>query len=185
MYKVSGTLPSRRLRRALWDSGFEELFFAIDHGIDVVSGKLEAMAMGDRVGRAGLDTISAENASRIVDVVDGGVAFGGGDALGFGILGRFDVDATGGTSRGTEKTGDTFFQAILIAVQYVNAAIARLKMDRLVRIILGGALSPKVAKGDAEASCQSRDRAANFFYDRSHIPGDPRDYLAEFSLPFH
>src|SRR5580704_13220795 len=73
--------------RGLWLTGFEELFFAIDHGIDVVGGELESMTMRDRVSGAGFDAISAKNATRIIDIVDGGVAFGGGDAIGFGIFG--------------------------------------------------------------------------------------------------
>ena len=162
---ASGSAASRRLCRPLWGSGLEEPFFAIDHGIDVIGGELEAVAVGNGVGGASLNAISAEDAARVIDVVDGSVAFGGGDAVGFGIFGGFDVDATRRTSRGTEKAGDAFFQAILVPLQDVDAAIAGLKMNRLVRIIFGGALSPKIAKGDTEAFRQGRDRAANFFED--------------------
>ena len=56
--------------RGLWLTGFEELFFAIDQGIDVVGGELESMTVRDRVGGAGFDAVSAENAARIIDVVD-------------------------------------------------------------------------------------------------------------------
>ena len=149
-------------------TGFKELFFAIDHGIDVVGGELESMTMRDRVSGAGFDAISAKNATRIIDIVDGGVAFGGGDAICFGIFGGLDIDAARGTGCGAKKAGDALLEAILIALQHVDATITRLKMHRLVGIIFGGRLSPKIAKGDAEALGQSRDRAADFF-DDCHI----------------
>ena len=162
--------PRRRLNgaRDLWRSGFEELFFAKDHGIDVVGGELESVAVGDRVRGAGFDAVSAKNAARIIDIVDAGVAFGGGDAIGFAIFGGFDIDAARGASCGTKKAGDALLEAILVALQNVDAAIARLKVHRLVGIIFGGRLSPKIAKGDAEALRESRDRAADFF-DDCHI----------------
>ena len=149
-------------------TGFEELFFAIDHGIDVVGGELESVTVGDRVCGAGFDAVSAKNATRIIDIVDSGVAFGGGDAIGFGIFGGLDIDATRGTGCGAKKAGDALLKAVLIALQNVDAAITRLKMDGLVGIIFGGRLSPKIAKGDAEALRESRDRVADFS-DDCHI----------------
>ena len=149
-------------------TGFEELFFAIDHGIDVVGGELESMTVRDRVGGAGFDAVSAKNAARIIDIVDGGVAFGGGDAICFGIFGGLDINAARGAGCGTKKARYALLESILIALQHVDAAIARLKMHGLVGIIFGGRLSPKIAKGDAEALRQSRDRVADFS-DDCHI----------------
>jgi len=155
-------------------TGFEELFFAIDHGIDVVGGELESMTMSDRVGGAGLDAVSTKNAARIIDIVDGGVAFGGGDAIGFGIFGGLDIDAARGAGCGAKKTGDALLESIFIALQDVDAAIARLKMHGLVRVIFRRRLSPKIAKGDAEALGQRRDCVADFSDDchilRIHLP---------------
>jgi hypothetical protein len=149
-------------------TGFEKLFFAIDHGIDVVGGELESMTMSNRVGGAGLDAVSAKNAARIIDVVDGGVAFGGGDAIGFCVFGGFDIDAARWTGGRAKKAGNALLESVLIALQDVDAAITRLKMHRLVGIIFGGRLSPKIAKGDAEALGQRRDRVADFS-DDCHI----------------
>ena len=56
--------------------GLEELFLAIDHGVDVVGREFETVAVGDGVGGAGLDAIAAENAARVIDVVDLGVTVG-------------------------------------------------------------------------------------------------------------
>src|SRR5437879_8417026 len=126
------------------------------------------MAVRDRVGGAGFHAISAEDAARIIDIVDAGVAFAGGDALRFRIIRRFDVDAVRRTGGGAEKAADAFFQAVFIALQNMDAAIARLKMYGLLRVVFGGRLSPEIAKGDAEAFGQSRNRAANFLSDRRH-----------------
>ena len=116
------------------------MLFAVDHRIDVVGGELEAVAVGDGVGGAGFDAIAAENAARIIDVVDRGVAIAGGDALIGRVLGGFDVNAARGACGGAQKTAYTFFEAIFIAMQHVNAAIARLKMNRLFGIIFGDGL---------------------------------------------
>jgi hypothetical protein len=149
---------------SFWRAAFEKLLFSIDHGVDVVGGELESMTVGDCVCGAGFDAVSAENAARIVDVVDRGVAFSGGDAIGFGIFGGFDVDAARGASCGAEKARDTFLESVFIALQNMDAAIARLKMHGLVGIILGRRLSPNIAKGDAEAPGKCRDRVADFSY---------------------
>ena len=150
------------LARDFWRSGFEEPFLAIDHGINIVGGELESVAVRDRVGRAGFDAVSAEDAPRIIDIVDAGVAFACRDALCFGIVGGFDIDTPGRTSRGTEKAANAFFETVFVTLQNVDTAIASLKMYGLLGIIFGGRLSPKVAKRDTEAFGQGRDRAANF-----------------------
>ena len=85
------------------------------------------MAMGDGVGGAGLDTVTAEYAAVVVDVVDLCVAFGRGDALFFGVLGCFDVNAVGGAGSSAEETGYTLFEALLIALELVFAAKALLE----------------------------------------------------------
>jgi phage-related protein len=54
--------------------------------------------------------------------------------MGIGIFRGFDVNAIRGAGRGTQKTADTFFQAIFVAMQHVNSAITRLKVYRLFGI---------------------------------------------------
>ncbi len=80
-------------------------------------GQLEAVAVGDGVGGAGLHAVAAEDAAVVVDVVDLGVALGGGDALLGGVFGGLDVDAVGGAGRGAEKAGHALFQAVLVALR--------------------------------------------------------------------
>src|SRR5207249_9516340 len=48
----------------------QQLLLAIDQICGVEGCKLESVTMGDRVGRARLDAVSAENATVIVDVVN-------------------------------------------------------------------------------------------------------------------
>ena len=79
----------------------EKLFFAINQRIDVVSGELKTMPVGNRIRRASLDTVTAENAARIIDVVNAGVSFPGGNPAGIGVFSSFDVDAIRRASRGT------------------------------------------------------------------------------------
>src|SRR6185437_10057188 len=66
--------------------GFEEFFFAINHGVDVVGSEFETVAVSDGVGGASFDAIAAKNAAGIVDVVDLGVAVGVGDAIVGGVF---------------------------------------------------------------------------------------------------
>ena len=105
----------------------QQVFLAHDEGGGVEAGEFEAVAVSDGVGGAGFDTVAAEDAAVVVDVVDLGVTFGRGDALFFGVFGGFDVDAVGGTSRGAQEAGDTFFEALLVALKLVLAAETFLK----------------------------------------------------------
>jgi len=148
------------------DGGFfEQLFFAVDHGIDVGGGQLEAVTVGDGVRGAGFDAVAAKDAARIIDVVDAGVAFTGGDSLDVSIFGGFDVDATGGASRGAEEAADTFFQPIFVAVKDVDAAVAGLEMDGFFGIIFGDGLAKHIAERHAKALYERDNSFAGFFDD--------------------
>lgn len=148
--------------------GFEEFFLAINHGVDVVGSEFEAVPVGDGVGGASLDAIAAENAAGIIDVVDLGVTVGVGDAIVGGVFGGFDVNAIRGTRGGAKKTGDAFFEAVLVALQHVDSAIARLKMDGLGGIILRGGLLPHGDERHLEALVENDESAEEFSNDRCH-----------------
>jgi hypothetical protein len=148
--------------------GFEELFLAIDHGVDVVGGELEAVSVSDGVGGAGFDAIAAENAAGVVDVVDLGVTVGVGDAVFGGVLGGFDVNALRGASGGAKEAGDTLFESVFVALKDVNAAVARLKMDGLVRIVLRGGFAQHGHESDFEALVENFEGAEEFCDDGCH-----------------
>ncbi len=106
----------------------EEIFFAHDKGRGIETGEFEAMAMRDGVGGTGFDAVAAEDAPVVVDVVDLGVALGGGDANFFGVLRGFDVNAIRRAGGGAEEAGHTLLKAVLVALQLVLAAEALFKL---------------------------------------------------------
>ncbi len=108
--------------------GNEKIFLAHDESGGVEAGQFEAVSVGDGVGGAGLDTVAAEDAAVVVDVVDLGVTLGRGDALFFGVLGGFDVDAVRGAGGGAEEAGDTLLEAVFVALELVLAAEALLEL---------------------------------------------------------
>src|SRR5579859_4606427 len=112
--------------------GHQQSFFAIDQIAGVERGQLEAVAVCNGVSGAGLNAIAAENAAVVVDVIDLGVALGAADALFFGIVGRFNVNAVGRARGRTQETGHAFFQTVLIALQLVQSAETLLKNRALI-----------------------------------------------------
>ena len=148
--------------------GFEKLFFAVDHGVDVVGSEFEAVAVSDGVSGAGFDAIAAEDAAGVVDVVDLGVTVGVGDSIFGGVFGSFDIDALRGAGSGAEEAGDAFLEAVFVALENVNAAVARLEMHGLDGIVLGGGLFEHVDERDFEALVENDERAAEFFDDGCH-----------------
>src|SRR5262249_32997876 len=90
--------------RRLFGSGFQfaghagsersqQLLFAIDKIRRVEGGEFEAVSVSDCVGRTGFNTVSAEDAAVVVDVVNRGVALGAADAILCGVLGSLDINA--------------------------------------------------------------------------------------------
>ena len=149
----------------------EKLFFAIDQGINVVCSELKAVSVRNRIRGAGFDAIPAENAARIINVVNAGVAFPRGNSAGIGIFGGFDVDAIRRASRGAEKASNALLEPRFVAVQHVNPAIARLKMHRLERIILRDRFTKHIPEGHAESLNQCGKGFADFSKDGCHKLG--------------
>src|SRR5579859_2068309 len=78
--------------------GGQHLFFAIDQTGGVEGGNLEAVAVSNGVGGAGLDAVAAEDAAVVVNVIDLGIALGAADAVLGGILGGLNINAIRRTS---------------------------------------------------------------------------------------
>jgi hypothetical protein len=136
--------------------GDEKIFFAHYQAGGIEAGKLEAVAMRDSVGRAGLNTIATEDAAVVVDVVDLGIALRGGDTILGCIVCGLDVDAVRGAGGGTKETGNTFFKAVLVTLELVLAAKTLLKDSPAhgtfaVRIVLDFGRLEDLLEGDAHS----------------------------------
>ncbi len=124
-----------------------------------------------RIRGACFDAVTAENATRIIDIVNAGVTFSGGDAAGIRIFRCFDVNAICWAGRGTEKASNALLEAGFVAVQHVNPAIARLKMHWLKRVILCDRFTKHISEGHAEALHQRGKSFADFPKDGCHRLG--------------
>ena len=153
---------STLLAGGAWGPSLQQLLLAEDHGVDVVGGELNAVAVGDRVGGAGFDAITAEDTARVVDVVGLGVTFASGNALRFGIFGCLNEDAVRRTGRGAEEASDTLLQPIFVALQDVDSAIARLHAGGDLGKVFRGRLAEHSPQCDAEPFHQSRESFSNF-----------------------
>src|SRR5579864_4248478 len=120
LFRINDRWPGAR-----WH-GREHVLLALDQRGGVVAGLFETVAMSNGVGGTSLDAITAEDTAGVIDVVDLGVALAARDAGGFGVLGRLDIDAIGGTGRGAEKAGHAFLHPVLVALQHVRSAVALL-----------------------------------------------------------
>ena len=129
------------------------------------------MSVSNRVRWARFDAVTAENAARVIDVVNAGVAFACGDAAGIGIFRGLDVDAVGRASRRAEKTSNALLESGFVAVQHVDSTIARLKMHRLERIIFRDRFTEHIPEGHAESLHQRAECLADFSEDGCHNLG--------------
>src|ERR1043166_9069453 len=132
----------------------KHLLFAVDQIGRIQCGDLKSVAVRDGVGGAGLDTISAEDAAVVIDVINLRIALGAGDALLGGVLGSLDINAIRRTGGGRQEAGHAFFQSVFVALQDMNPAEALLKLGALqrprsIRIILYHGGLKNLAKGDA------------------------------------
>src|SRR5688572_20616355 len=115
------------------------------------------MTMGDGVGWTSFHAITTEDASTVVDVIDGGVALATADPLPVRVLRGFDVDALRRAGGGTEEAGDALFETLLIALQDVHAPVPLLKDWRSIGIVLRQRRLQHLFEGDAHAL---RDRGS-------------------------
>src|SRR5262249_4220317 len=120
------------------------------------------MPMRDCIRWARFYTVAAENAARIINVVYRRVPLSCGDAVRFGILGGFNVNAIRWTSCRAKEAPYALFQTIFVAMQHVNSAVARLAMYGLVRVVLRDRLAQHVLEGHAKAFDHCRERRKHF-----------------------
>jgi len=132
------------------------LLLAINKVGSVEGSQLKTVAVGNRVCRACLDAISAEDAAVVVDVVHMGIAFGAANAIFSRVLSSFDVDTVGRTGSRTQETSYTLLQPVFVALQNVKTAKALLE-DRAtqwtwtIRIVLDNRGLEHLPEGDCHA----------------------------------
>ncbi len=114
----------------------QEALFAVDEIDDVIGGDFELMAVRDGIGRTGLDTVTAENTTVVVDVIDLSVTFTRANPLVGGIITGLDVDTMGRAGGGTQEASHALLQPVFVSTQNVQAPKASFEMDRLVGVIL-------------------------------------------------
>src|SRR5205807_5013319 len=103
------------------------------------------VAERDRVERTGELAVTAEDAARHVDLVDPRIALAGGDAVVRRVLGRDDADAIRRTRGGAERTADALLEPVLISVQPMPPAKARIDGALVLRILLRDRLLEELA----------------------------------------
>ncbi len=105
----------------------QHVVLAHDQAGRVQRSQLKAMPMRNRIRRAGLDTVAAENTAVVVDVVGLRVAFAGRNPLLFRILCCLNKDAVRRAGRRAQKTGYALLEAIFVALQLVRTSKTRFK----------------------------------------------------------
>src|SRR4029077_2294016 len=95
--------------------------------------------------------VAAEDAAAHVDLVDARVALAGGDAVVLRVLGGDDADAVGRAGGGAGGTAHALLQPVLVAVQEVAAAEARVDGPLVLRVLLRDRLLEQLLEGDGEA----------------------------------
>src|SRR3954454_2561769 len=119
----------------------------------VVVRHLVVVAHRDRVERARDLAVAAEDAARQVDLVDGGVALAGRDAVVGRVLGRHHADAVGGAGRGAEGAADALLEPrVLEAMQLVAAAEARVHRRLLLGVLDRHRTLDEAGEGRLEAA---------------------------------
>ncbi len=108
--------------------GRQHLFLTVDQIAGIEASDFKSMAVRDGVGWARLDTISAEDAAVVIDVVNLGVALCATDAVFGGILRRLNVNAVRRAGCSTQEAGYALFQAVFVALQDVDPTEAFLKL---------------------------------------------------------
>src|SRR5882724_6762260 len=126
------------------------------------------MTVRDGIRRTRLHTISAEDAARVVDVINARVALARGNTIDICILGGFNVDAIRRTCSGAEKTAHALLQSIFVAVQDVDPAVARLEVHWFVRVVFRDCLAKNITESHAETLHQRPSSFYHFAYDGWH-----------------
>src|SRR5581483_6410476 len=139
----------------------EQHVLRVDEVVAVVLGDLEVVAERDRVERAGELAVAAEDAARHVDLVDARVALARRDAVLRRVFRRDDADAVSRARRGAERAPDALLEPVLVPVQPVPAAVARIDRPLVLRVLLRDRLAEDLLQRHAETLQRVRDDEAH------------------------
>src|SRR5258708_33128683 len=127
------------------------------------------MTVRDGIGRARFHAITAEDASRVIDVVHAGVALTCGNSVRVDVLRGLDINAICGAGSRAQEAANTLFQSAFVAMQDMDAAVARLEMYWLERVVFRDRLTEHVAECYAKTLHPSAERLPHFPNDPCHI----------------
>jgi len=112
------------------------LFLAVNQFGDIVAREFEPMAVRDGVCGTGFHAIAAEDASVVIDIVNGCIPLSRADPAFGGIFRSFDVNTLSRACSSAKKTRHAFLQAGFVPLEDVETPVSLLKTRRLVRIPL-------------------------------------------------
>src|SRR5580704_10640410 len=126
------------------------------------------MAVGDSIRGAGFYAVAAEDAARVVNIVDLCVAFPCGDAIGCGIFSRLDINTVRWARGGAKEAADALLVAVLVALKDVDTSISWLDAGRDVGEALRRGLAEHGAERNAKAFVKGNEGFADFLDDGCH-----------------
>ena len=141
------------------------MLFAVNQGVDVGRCEFDVVTVRDCISRTSLDAIAAKNASRIINVIDLGIAIACRNAIRVSVFRRFNVNTICWAGGGAEEATHAFFKAIFIALQHVDSAITWLNTRRDVWIRLRRRLTEHRAQSHAEPLIQGYKCFTDFLHD--------------------
>src|SRR5262245_16144495 len=134
------------------DRGLEQHVLGVDEVVPRVLGDLVLRAERDRVERARELAVAAEDAAAHVDLVDPGVPLAWRDAVAGLVLLGDDADAVRGARGRAEGAADALLEPVLVPVQPVASAKARIDRPDDLRVLDGDRLLEQLAERHAEAA---------------------------------
>ena len=118
--------------------------------------QLEVVAHCERTSRAGLDAVTAENATQIVDLVDAAVAFPGTVLFLGSVRCGLDVDRIRGARPRTQFATDTLFETVGVAIELVASVETRFNEGPLEGVLLGNGRAEERGQGHS-VPCEGRE----------------------------
>src|SRR3954467_9573464 len=162
---LPGLLRDGSRRAGTGGRSHQQVGLVPDEVVLAVDGELVVLAHEDRRHRTRFLTHAAEDAARLVNLVDLRVARTGHHRP--VVLSRLEIDRIGRARHRTETARDALLEAVLVPHQHLLAAVLREHRKLLVRVVHGHLRLEHVAEGGQETGNQ---RADHPHYDNSFTP---------------